>query len=104
MKILCISLAIACAIGTSGCATQVDPSVQYVQGCAAYAAAFSTAVSLRQTGKLSQGQIDTVTLLDSQITPICTGPLPSDPSAMTVQVTSAVTSLLLITAVNKVTP
>lgn len=92
-------------IGMSGCTTTAAsaptqaPAVTYTQACATYGAAFATALELRRAGKLNKPQIDQVTILDSQVTPICTGPLPADPTAATVQITSAVTALAIIEAV-----
>jgi hypothetical protein len=90
----------ACASSSSAAST---PSAQvgYAQACAAYAGLFATAAELRKAGKLNQPQIDQVTLLDSQITPICTGPLPADADAATQQITAAVTSLTIIEIAQK---
>lgn len=85
-----------------GCATTTQQAqVQYVQACGAYGSAFSAAVQLRSAGKLNQAQIDAVTQIDRQITPICTGPLPKDPAAATAQVTAAVTTLGLLGAASQ---
>lgn len=89
----------ACASVTGPAATTQSAQVSYVQSCAAFGAAFNVALQLRLAGKLNQSQIDQVTLLDSQITPICTGPLPADPTAATVQITAAVTALTILEAV-----
>lgn len=91
-------------LGLAACTTTQTTQVTYVQACGAYSAAFSTAVALRQAGKLSQAEIDTITLVDSKITPICTGPLPVDPTAAAQQVTAAVTQLLILEAAKKVGP
>lgn len=81
----------------AGCASQPVPT-QYIQACSAYQAAFGAAVQLRQAGKLTPAEITTVSNVDQQITPICTGPLPADPGAATGQITAAVTALGVITA------
>lgn len=86
----------------TACATVQDAQTQYVQACAGYAAAIATAVQLRSAGKLTQNEIDSITIADNQITPICTGPLPTDPTAATQQVTAAVTTLLILEAAKKV--
>jgi hypothetical protein len=70
--------------------------VNYTEACAAYGVAFAGALELRRAGQLSKPQIDQVTLLDSQVTPICTGPLPTDATAATQQVTAAVTTLTIL--------
>src|SRR5574337_670800 len=86
----------------AGCATTTQQAqVQYVQACGAYGSAFSAAVQLRSAGKLNQAQIDAVTKIDQQITPICTGPLPANPQAATAQVTAAVTTLGLLGAASQ---
>jgi hypothetical protein len=81
----------------AGCASQPVPT-QYIQACSAYQAAFGAAVQLRQAGKLTPAQVTAVSNLDQQITPICTGPLPTDAGAAAGQVTAAVTALGVITA------
>ena len=95
-------LVIAIALLLAGCATPQtlqDTHVQYTQACTAYGAAFSTALQLRVAGKLNKSQIAQVGAIDSQITPICTGPLPADTAAATKQITQAVITLGIIEAV-----
>jgi hypothetical protein len=90
---------VAAAMLMSACSftgTTQDAQVKYVQACAAYGAALNTAVNLRQQGKLSAKQINEITVLDAQITPICTGPLPANPDAATQQVTAAITTLTVL--------
>lgn len=88
----------ACTTATT---TQKDTSIAYTRACAAYGGAFDVALQMRIAGKLNQSQIDQVTLLDSQITPICTGPLPVDTVGATQQVVNAVT---IITALEVLKP
>lgn len=102
-KLLIIAAGLALAASVSGCTTtgQAAPTAQatqvtYTQACAAYGAAFAGALELRRAGKLNRAQIDQVTLLDSQVTPICTGTLPADVGAATQQITAAVTTLTII--------
>ncbi len=90
------------ALALSACATTQSTQVTYVQACATYGAAFDAALQLRIAGKLNQPQIDQVTLLDAQITPICTGALPADPDAATQQITAAVTTLTVLELSKKV--
>jgi hypothetical protein len=97
-----LMLALCCVAALAGCANTQSTQVSYVQACAGYGVAFNTALNLRIANKLTPAQIDQVTLIDSQITPICTGPLPVNPEAATVQITAAVTSLALIEAINRV--
>jgi hypothetical protein len=76
-----------------------------VQACTAYGAAFEGALQLRIAGKLSAAQVDQVSALDAQITPICTGPLPADADAATRQITTAVTTLTVLAILKpKATP
>lgn len=98
-----IALSLIAILSLAGCATapNADPraaQLQYAEACGAYGAAFATALQLRVAGKLSKSQIDQITLVDSQITPICTGKLPADTNAATLQVTQALTSLATIEA------
>lgn len=91
----------ALALLLAGCAAPTQaPSAQvtYTQACAAYGAAFAGALQLRQAGRLNRAQVDQVTLLDSQITPICTGALPADTTTATQQITAAVTALTILEA------
>jgi hypothetical protein len=76
-----------------------NAQVTYTQSCAAYGGAFDVMVALRKAGKLNQSQIDQVTIIDSQITPLCTGPLPQDLDAAAAQVTAAVTALTILETV-----
>lgn len=105
-KLFIIAYSIAFALSLAGCAAPAGSPVQqtqvtYTQACAAYGAAFGVALELRRAGKLNRAQIDQVTILDGQITPICTGPLPADPASATQQITAAVTALTLIEVVKK---
>jgi hypothetical protein len=70
--------------------------VTSTQACASWGAAFDVALQLRKAGKLNRAQIDQITLLDSQVTPICTGPMPTDPDTAAKQVTAAVTTLTIL--------
>jgi hypothetical protein len=106
-NLLTIGAGLVLAAAVSGCAspTAGTPSqaaqVGYAQACAAYAAMFATALELRKAGKLNPAQINQVTLIDSQVTPVCTGPLPADPDAATVQITAAVTALTILEVAQK---
>jgi uncharacterized protein YceK len=108
MKKLILWAAIAVMALTAGCAaitgsnaTTQSAQVSYVQACAAYDAAFNAALQARAQGKLNPAQISQVNLIDAQITPICTGPLPADPVSATNQITTAVTTLAIMEAVKK---
>lgn len=89
-------------IGMAGCTTTTastptqSAQLTMAQGCAAWTAALSAAVQLRAAGKLTPGEISQITLLDSQVNPICSGPIPADATAATQQVTTAVTTLTIL--------
>jgi len=85
----------------TACATTQNAQQSYVQACAAYGAGFSTALQLREQGELNPAQISAISGLDAQITPICSGPLPANPDAATVQITSAVTTLAATLAIQQ---
>ena len=91
-----------CASVTGPAATTQSAQVAYTQACAAYGAAFEGALQMRIAGKLNQAQIDQVTMVDAQITPICTGALPADPVSATQQITAAVTTLAILEAIKQV--
>jgi hypothetical protein len=97
------------ALTLTGCmtpTTQPTPQatqVSYTQACAAWGAGFSVALEMRRAGKLSPSQIDQITLLDNTVTPLCTGPLPADPTQAAQQVTAAVTTLAILEAVHQET-
>lgn len=100
VRFMVMSAALA-AVTLTACTTTSmrDAQVAYTQSCAAYGAAFDTALQLRKAGKLNDAQVKQVTIMDSQITPICTGPLPADPNTATVQVTAAITALTILEAI-----
>lgn len=96
---LALLMAFAMAAGVSACTSTVtirDARVTYTQSCAAYGGAFNVLVAMRKADKLNDAQIAQVTLIDSQITPICTGPLPTDLDDATAKVTAAVTALTIM--------
>jgi len=90
----------ACSSITGPQATTQSAQVSYVRACTAYGAAFEAALHAREAGKLTSAQISQVGQIDKQITPICTGQLPTDPVAATQQITAALTSLAVLGAVN----
>lgn len=98
-------IALSSLLLLTGCASSSvqnqSPQVTYVQACSSYGTAFAVALAARKAGKLSQSQIDTVTLLDAQITPICTGPFPQDPDVKVQQISAAVTTMAIIGIINK---
>jgi len=109
MPSMLIVLALGSALLMGGCASIAGPAatpqsaqIAYTQACAAYGAAFDAALQMRIAGKLTQVQIDQVTMVDAQITPICTGALPADPTSATQQITAAVTTLAILEAIKQV--
>ena len=109
MPSMLIALALVTAVLICGCASLTGPAatpqsaqIAYTQACSAYGAAFEGALQMRIAGKLNQSQIDQVTMVDAQITPICTGALPADPVAATQQITAAVTTLAILEAIKQV--
>lgn len=95
-------LALITIISLAGCAatpsTPQQSQLSYAEACGAYGAAFATALQLRIAGKLSQSQISQISLVDSQITPICTGAIPANPTEAAAKVTAAITSIATIEA------
>ncbi len=62
----------------AGCTAQQSSSpVPLVQACDGYRVAFAAALQARNDGKLNQTQINTITLADENIYPLCTGNLVS---------------------------
>ncbi len=98
-------IALSSILFLTGCVTTGgqarSPQATYVQACSSYGTAFAVALAARKAGKLNQSQIDTVTLLDAQITPICTGPFPQDPDVKVQQITAAVTTMAIIGVINR---
>ena len=99
-----MGLSLMVALSTTGCATTQDQTVSpvaYVQACSTYGVALQTAVQLRQEGAVNQTQIDQITLIDSQVTPLCTGTMPTDSAAFTQKVAAAVTTLTILELARK---
>jgi hypothetical protein len=100
------SLLLIAVLALTGCVTapNADPKaaqLQYADACGAYGVAFATALQLRTAGKLSQSQISQITLVDSQVTPICTGAMPTNPAEAAAKVTQAIASLATIEAMKE---
>lgn len=112
MKKLLISLAIglgalslgACTTvpGTSGVQVNVQQmQTKYVQACIGYGAALNAATQLRAEGKLNAAEINQVSMISHQVTPICgQSTIPADPTVAITQVTAAVASLGIMEAVH----
>ena len=88
-------LAAVAVLALGACKTLQNADTAYFQACNAYGSALTAAAKLRLDGKLSPQAVQQISLVDSQITPICTGPLPANPQAATAQITAAVTTLAI---------
>ncbi len=85
-----------------GCAsTPQAAQAQYVQECAAYGTALTLGAQMKAAGKLNAVQVQQLLLIDSQITPICSGQLPADPTSATQKVTAALTTLAILEGTKK---
>ena len=85
-----------------GCAsTPQAAQAQYVQECAAYGSALTLGAQLKAAGKLNATKVQQLLLIDSQITPICSGQLPADPTSATQKVTAALTTLAILEGTKK---
>jgi hypothetical protein len=85
-----------------GCAsTPQAAQAQYVQECAAYGTALTLGAQMKAAGKLNAAQVQQLLLIDSQITPICSGQLPADPTSATQKVTAALTTLAILEGTKK---
>ena len=94
-------LVLSATLTLSGCATTQNAQDGLVVACTAYSSAFEAALTLREQGKLTPTQIQAVTLLDSQVTPLCTGQLPADITTAITEVTAAITTLAATVAIQK---
>lgn len=85
----------AIALAMAACSSQqLTPAQQYVAACGTYATAFSTMVQLREAGQLTPQAINAVTVADTLVSPMCTPPLPANPTAaMVAQIATAVAAL-----------
>lgn len=81
---------------TPGATQPTVTQTGFVQACSAYETAFTAALQLRIAGKLTPAQITQITTLDGQVTPVCSGPLPSTPQVQATIVQKATDALLSI--------
>lgn len=86
-----VGLLAGCAVGPT--MTTQQTQAQFTQACGLYSVDFAVALKARQAGLLNPTWIQTVSSLDSSITPLCTGPLPSNPALALSQVQAAITTL-----------
>ncbi len=61
--------------------------------CATWSGVFATALAMRQAKTASPTLIQQITLADSQLTPVCTSPLPTDLATIQAQTTQVMTSV-----------
>ena len=99
LVIACVGALTACA--TNNSTTQPNVQVTFVQACGAYESAFGVAVQLRINGQLSPAAIKDISIIDSQVTPICTGPMPADSNTAVAQITTAIASLTAAAVIAK---
>ena len=85
-----------CALSPAANTQTVAAQTQFTQACGAYGVAFATALQLREAGQLSPAQIADVSRNDQLITPLCTGPMPTNATAATTEVMAAVTTLAVL--------
>ena len=95
-------LIVAISLALFACATPQQTQTTFVQACGAYNVALNSAVQLRLSGKLSPSEIDSVTLVDQTVFPLCTGPLPADGSSALATVEAA-TAKLTVNIISKYT-
>jgi hypothetical protein len=105
-SILALTLGACAALAPS---SSLSPSQQLLAAqqarntaCGAWEAAFSTAVAIRQAGQASSTLIQQVNLADSQLTPVCTSPLPTDIQTIQSQTTQVMTSVGILEYLTKV--
>ena len=77
----------------AGCAATPGPGT-----CTAYTGALTALTTLKAAGKLSAGQIATVNTINATVTPLCEGPLPSNPAQEMTSLNNALAALAAIKA------
>ena len=110
MKKLLISVAIGLGALTLGACSAIPGSsnvqvnvqemqTKYVQACIGYGAALNAATQLRAEGKLNAAEINQVSMISHQISPICgQTTIPADPTTAISEITAAVASLGIMEA------
>ena len=100
-------LAAAFALALSACVTNSNLSptenlaVSFGQACAGYSAALASATLANNAGKLTKAQVQAISAADAQISPLCTGPTPTDLNAAITQVTAATTTVVVEAAIKE---
>jgi len=114
MKKLLISVAIGLGALTLGACSAIPGSsnvqvnvqemqTKYVQACIGYGAALNAATQLRAEGKLNAAEINQVSMISHQISPICgQTTIPADPTTAISEITAAVASLGIMEAAHAI--
>ena len=75
-----------------------SPQSVFAGTCTAYTGALTAITPLKASGKLSPGQIATVNTINATVTPLCEGPLPSNPTQELTSLNNALAALAAIKA------
>ena len=93
--LLAVAFLAACA-ATPG--SSPSPQSVFAGTCTAYTGALTALTPLKAAGKLSPGQIATVNTINATVTPLCEGPLPSNPAQEMTSLNNALAALAAIKA------
>lgn len=75
-----------------------SPQSVFAGTCTAYTGALTALTPLKASGKLTAGQIATVNTINATVTPLCEGPLPSNPAQEMTSLNNALAALAAIKA------
>ena len=75
-----------------------SPQTVFAGTCTAYTGALTALTPLKAAGKLSAGQIATINTVNATVTPLCEGPLPSNPTQEMTSLNNALAALAAIKA------
>ena len=75
-----------------------SPQSVFAGTCTAYTGALTAITPLKAAGKLTAGQIATVNTINATVTPLCEGPLPSNPAQEMTSLNNALAALAAIKA------
>lgn len=78
--------------------TGPSPQSVFAGTCTAYTGALTAVTPLKASGKLSPAQIATVNTVNATVSPLCEGPLPSNPTQEMTSLTNALAALAAIKA------
>lgn len=93
--VLTVALLAGCA-ATPGASP--SPQSVFAGTCTAYTGALVAITPLRTAGKLSAAQIATVNTVNATVTPLCEGPLPTNPTQEMTSLTNGLAALAAIKA------